>query len=77
MFKIWLKSVEGAGIKTLSRIDDIAGVVAGVEEDYGHSWLGFVSLVMVSIVKICSEDAVYKFWFKSVDVKGIKNSLKD
>ena len=63
--------------RTLSKIDDIAGVVAGVEEDYGYSWFGFVSLVMVSIVEICSEDALYKFWFKSVDFEGIKNSLKD
>ena len=36
--------------RTVSKIDDIAGVVARVEEDYGHSRLGLVSLVMVSIV---------------------------
>ena len=37
MFKIWLKSVEFEGIKNLSKIDDIAAVVAGIDDYHGHS----------------------------------------
>ena len=37
MFEIWLKSIEVKGIKTLSKIDDRARVVAGVDEDYRSS----------------------------------------
>ena len=33
------------GSKTLSKIDDIAGVSAGVDDDYGNSWLELVSLM--------------------------------
>ena len=60
-----------------SKIDDIAAVVAGVYEDYGHSWLGMVSLMLFWMVSICPEGAMFKIWLKSAEFKGIKNSLKD
>ena len=37
MLKICLKSIEFKGIENLSKIYDIAGVVAGVYDDNGHS----------------------------------------
>ena len=37
MFKIWLKSTEVIDFKNLSMIDDIAGDIAGVDDDYGNS----------------------------------------
>ena len=37
MFKIWLKSVEVEGIKNPLKVNDIAGVVAGVDDDNRHS----------------------------------------
>ena len=60
--------------RTISKIDDITWVVA---DDNGHSWLGLVSLMTFWIVSICSEEAMFKIWFKSVEFKGIKNPFKD
>ena len=36
MLKVWLKSFAFKGIENLSKIYDIAGVVAGVYDDNGH-----------------------------------------
>ena len=63
--------------RTLSKINDITGVVAGVDDDYGYSWLGLVSLMMYCIVYIYSEEAMFKIWLKLVEVKDIKNPFKD
>ena len=63
--------------RTLSKMDDISGVFAGVDDDCGCSWLGLVSLMMFWMVCICSEEALFKIWLKSVEFEGIKNPLKD
>ena len=55
---------------TNSKIDDIPGDVAWVYNDYGHSWLALVSLIMYSIVFIWSEEAMLKIWLRSVWVKA-------
>ena len=34
MFEIWLKSDEFEGIKNPSKIDDISGILAGVDDDF-------------------------------------------
>ena len=60
-----------------SKIDDIAAVIAGVYEDYGHSSLGLVSLMMFLMVCICPEEAKFKIWSKSVEFEGIKYTVKD
>ena len=46
MFKIWLKTVEFEGIKNLSKIDDIPGVVAEVYDDFVHFCLGLAKKVL-------------------------------
>ena len=38
---------------------------------------GWVSLMMFWIVSICSEEAMFEIWLKSVEFKGIKNPFKD
>ena len=63
--------------RTLSKIDDIASSVARVVNDYGHSLVGLVSLMTYWIVSICSDEAMFKIWLKSIEVKGIKNPFKD
>ena len=60
-----------------SKIDDIVAGVAGVYDDYGHSWLGLVSLMTFWMVCICPEEAMFKIWLKSVKFEGIKITLKD
>ena len=40
-------------------------------------WLGLVSLMPFWMVCICSEEALFKIWLKSVEFEGIKNPLKD
>ena len=80
MFKIWLKSFEFESTKkrTLSKINDISGVVsAGYDDDDGHSWLGLVSLMVNWVFSICSEEAMFEIWLKSVEFKSIKNPCKD
>ena len=52
--------------RTVSKMDDITGVVAGLYADYGHSWLGLVSLVTFWMVSICSKEAMFAIWLKSV-----------
>ena len=42
----------------VSKMDDIAQVVAAVYDDYGHSWLRLVSLMTFCIVCICPEEAI-------------------
>ena len=37
VLKIWLKSVEFKASRTISKMGDITGAVAGVYGDYGHS----------------------------------------
>ena len=37
---------------------------------------GLVSLMTFWIVSICSEEAMLKIWFKSVEIEGIKNTPK-
>ena len=37
MLKSWLISVEFKASRTLSKINDISGVIAGVDDDYGYS----------------------------------------
>ena len=63
--------------RTLSKMDDISGVFAGDDDDCGCSWLGLVSLMTFWMVCICSEEALFKIWLKSVEFEGIKNPLKD
>ena len=58
MFKFFLNLISLNVSRTLSKIDDIAVVVVGVDEDRGHSYLGLVSLMMVWVVYICSEKAL-------------------
>ena len=63
---------------TLSQnlIDDITGVVAGVDEECGCFWFGLVSLMTILMVNIGSTEAMITR-LKSVEFKGIKNPLKD
>ena len=65
--------------RTLSKMDDISGVFAGVDDDCwcGCSWLVLVSLMTFLVVCMCSEGAPFKIWLKSVEFEGIKNPLKD
>ena len=81
MRKLWLKSggnlLSLKASRTLSKINDIAQVVAGDDDDYGHSWLGLVSLMMYWIVSICSEEAMFKILWKSNEFEGIKSFFKD
>ena len=42
-----------------------------------YSWVGLVSLMTCWIVFICSEEAMFKIWLKSIEVKGIKNPFVD
>ena len=63
--------------RTLSKMDDISGVFAGDDDDCGCSWLGLVSLMTFWMVCICSEEALFKIWLKSVEFEGIMNPLKD
>ena len=63
--------------RTLSKMDDISGVFAGVDDDCGCSWQGLVSLMSFWMVCICSEEALFKIWLKSVEFEGIKIPLKD
>ena len=65
------------GSKTLSKILEIAGIDAGVDDDYWHSWLGLVSSMAFWIVSKCSEEDMFKIWLKSVEFEGIKNPFKD
>ena len=60
-----------------SKIDDIVAELAGVNDDYGHPWLGLVSLMTLWMVCICPEEAKLKIWLKSVEFEGIKITLKD
>ena len=41
------------------------------------SWLELVSLMTFWIVYTCPEGAMFKFWLKSIEFKGIKNPLKE
>ena len=43
-----------------SKMDAIARVVAGVYDDYGHSWQGLVSLMTFCIVCKCREETNFK-----------------
>ena len=63
--------------RTLSKMDDISGVFAGVDDDFGCSWLGLVSLMTFWMVCTCPEEAMFKIWLKYVEFESIKNSLKD
>ena len=62
--------------RTLSKIDDVTGVIAGVDEDCGCSRMGVVSLMTVWMVHICSAEAMFKIWLKSFEFEGIENCLK-
>ena len=59
--------------RTCSKMDDIAGGL----EDAGRSWLGLVSLMTLWMVCKCPEGALFIIWLNSVELKGIKNTLKD
>ena len=63
--------------RTLSKMDDISGVFAGVDDDCGCTWLGLVSLMTFWMVCICPQEAMFKIWLKSDEFEGIKNPLKD
>ena len=63
--------------RTLSKMDYTLGVFPGVDDDCGCSWLGLVSLMTFWMVCICSEEALFKIWLKSVEFEGIKNPVKD
>jgi hypothetical protein len=63
--------------RTPSKIDDNSRVLDGVDDDYGHSWLGLVSLAMFWIVSICSKEAMFKIWLKYVEFEGTKITLID
>ena len=59
-----------------SKVDDIVAGVAGVYDDYEHSWLGLVSLMTFWMICIWPEEDMFKIWLKSVEFEGIKNGLK-
>ena len=48
--------------RTLSKMDDISEVFAGVEDDCGCSCLGLVSLMTLWMVCKCPEGALFKIW---------------
>ena len=60
-----------------SKINDNATVGAGVYDDHGHSRLRLVSWMMFLMVCIYPEEVMLKIWLKSVEVQGIKITLKD
>ena len=63
--------------RMVSKMNDIVGVASGVYDDYGHSWLGLVSLNTFWMVCICPEKNMFKIWLKSVEFECIKITLKD
>ena len=67
----------GAGLRVLGKINDFVAVVARVYDDYGHSWLGLVSLMAFWMVCICPEEAMFEIWLTSVECEDIKNGLED
>ena len=77
MFKIWLKSDKFEGIK--NPVEDRWHFWNSCWRWwwFWHSWLGLVSLMTLWMVCICSEEALFKIWLKSVEFEGIKNGLKD
>ena len=76
-FFIWNHPENMAGSRPPSKINDNAAVADGVYDDYGHSWLGLVSLMMFLMVCICPVKAKIKIWLKSDEFEGIKITLKD
>ena len=63
--------------RTLSKMEDVSGVFAGVYDDCGCSWLGLMSLMTFWMICKCPEEAMFKIWLKSVEFEVIKNLLRD
>ena len=59
--------------RTLSKIDDISRILAGVDDDFDVPDWGWCPW----IVSKCREGALFKIWLSSVEFKGIKNPVKD
>ena len=57
---IWNHPENMVRSRSPSKINDIAAVADGVYDDYGHSWLGLVSLMMFLMVFTCPEEVVFE-----------------
>ena len=53
-----------------------AGVFCDVLKHFDTVWGGYVWKISIWVVHICSVEAMFKIWLKSVGFEGIKNPLK-
>ena len=69
MLKICLKYNEFEGIRNPSKIEDILGILAVLDDDFDvPDW---------DMVWTCLEGVIFKIWLNSDKFEGIKNPLKD